>query len=516
MSSSAESSNGFKKEVKKVSLLEKVQNGLQKKQEEMRIGSEAKKEGKIWNPEKKEWYFYILDDDFVEVEKELKERGGSNSDETDNNGASLIAERQVADREYYDLLKVSTNADASKIKKAYYKEARICHPDKNPDDPEAHDKFQELGHAYQVLSDETRRANYDKNGKESSNSDAINEVDPFVFFNVMFGSSLVEPYVGELWLATQTDSIMGNQDLMQGIDDELPEEEKSKIFNEKMDEMKAKNEIKQRQRFLKCAINIRERVKIYEHNPSDFAEGCEQEALKIVKGAYGGLYCVTIGFALLVAADEYLGFENSFLGLGGHVARTQKNFSGFSAQMKLIGAGIKAAGAGVGAMVKAEELKKQAAEQGQEMGEKEAQEVMGSLSNSLPTFLEFAWAVNKTDIQKTIQMSCKKLFVSADVPRSVRIRRAEAVRILGQEFLKVGKKVSVGKEDTDDIKARFAVATMTTMAKAQGQEVDDQDQEEMIEQTKKQMMDLKTGVNNDGTDGKETESEPLDNTSDRP
>merc|ERR1712130_354979 len=92
-------------------------------------------------------------------------------------------------------------------------------------------------------------------------------------------------------------------------------------------------------------------------------------------------------------------------------------------------------------MAKAEEMKKQAAEQGQEITEKEAQEVMSSVSDSLPTFLEFAWAVNKTDIQKTLQRACKKVLISADVPRAVRIRRAEALKILGEEFLSRVKKL---------------------------------------------------------------------------
>lgn len=478
-------------------LMSNVQRGIQKKQEEMRIASEAKREGKIWDTKKKEWIFYILDEEYNEIQQEAMKNDTSFDDAGATTPTNQADERKVADREYYDLLKVSTNADSSTIKKAYYKEARRCHPDKNPDDPEAHEKFQKIGHAYQVLSDEARRANYDKNGIQETNSDAINEVDPFVFFNVMFGSALVEPYVGELWLATQTDTIMGNQDLMQGIDENLSEEEKNKIFHEKMDEMKLKNEFKQRQRYIKCAMNIRERVKNYEYDPVGFTEGCKEEAVKIADGAYGGLYCVTIGFAMQVAAEEYLGFENSFLGLGGHVARTQKGLSGLGASMKLLGAGIKAASAGMGAMVKAEELKQKAAEQGQEIGEVEAQQVMGSLSDSLPTFLELAWAVNKTDIQKTLEHACKKLLISADVPRAVRIRRAEALKILGRELLTAGKKASVKKEDAEDIKARVAVATMTTMAKAQGQEVNEEDHEEMIEQARVQMqmqkMDEKDG-----------------------
>ena len=61
--------------------------------------------------------------------------------------------------------------------------ARICHPDKNPDDPDAARKFQEIWQAYQILSNEDSRKNYDKNGQPESVSDeTAPKVDAFVFF----------------------------------------------------------------------------------------------------------------------------------------------------------------------------------------------------------------------------------------------------------------------------------------------------------------------------------------------
>ncbi|GMH85535.1 hypothetical protein TL16_g10258, partial [Triparma laevis f. inornata] len=65
---------------------------------------------------------------------------------------------------YYDVLCVKPNASAGEIKKAYYKLARLKHPDKNPGDEECKKEFQEIGTAYQVLSSEDKRREYDKNG----------------------------------------------------------------------------------------------------------------------------------------------------------------------------------------------------------------------------------------------------------------------------------------------------------------------------------------------------------------
>lgn len=67
-------------------------------------------------------------------------------------------------RDYYEVLGVDKNASADQIKKAYRKKAIEFHPDKNPGDKEAEDKFKEAAEAYEVLSNEEKRARYDQFG----------------------------------------------------------------------------------------------------------------------------------------------------------------------------------------------------------------------------------------------------------------------------------------------------------------------------------------------------------------
>ncbi|MEL6349478.1 MAG: DnaJ domain-containing protein, partial [Myxococcota bacterium] len=69
-----------------------------------------------------------------------------------------------APRDYYEVLGVAREADASTIKKAYRKLALKHHPDRNPDNPEAEEMFKEASEAYSVLSDEQKRATYDRFG----------------------------------------------------------------------------------------------------------------------------------------------------------------------------------------------------------------------------------------------------------------------------------------------------------------------------------------------------------------
>ncbi len=67
-------------------------------------------------------------------------------------------------RDYYEVLGVAKNATADEIKKAYRKKAIQYHPDKNPGDKEAEEKFKEAAEAYDVLSDADKRARYDQFG----------------------------------------------------------------------------------------------------------------------------------------------------------------------------------------------------------------------------------------------------------------------------------------------------------------------------------------------------------------
>ncbi len=67
-------------------------------------------------------------------------------------------------RDYYEVLGVDKNASADDIKKAYRKLAKQYHPDLNKDNPEAAEKFKEVGEAYAVLSDEEKRSRYDQFG----------------------------------------------------------------------------------------------------------------------------------------------------------------------------------------------------------------------------------------------------------------------------------------------------------------------------------------------------------------
>ena len=105
----------------------------------------------------------------------------------------------VVDTIYYDALGVRPNASALDIKKAYRKLAITTHPDKNPGDETAHARFQAIGEAYQVLSNDDLRKQYDKLGKEKAVPGGGFE-DPAEFFGIIFGGDAFVDLIGEISL----------------------------------------------------------------------------------------------------------------------------------------------------------------------------------------------------------------------------------------------------------------------------------------------------------------------------
>ncbi len=80
----------------------------------------------------------------------------------------------MAGKDYYEVLGISRTATDDEIKKAYRKLAMKYHPDRNPDDKAAEEKFKDLGEAYEVLSDPDKRAAYDRLGHEAFKNGGMN------------------------------------------------------------------------------------------------------------------------------------------------------------------------------------------------------------------------------------------------------------------------------------------------------------------------------------------------------
>ena len=90
--------------------------------------------------------------------------------------------------DYYAILGVERTAEEIEIKRSYRKLAIKYHPDRNPNNPEAAEKFKEISHAYEILSDPQKRELYDRYGEDAfRNGGAPGGGNPFDIFNSFFG-----------------------------------------------------------------------------------------------------------------------------------------------------------------------------------------------------------------------------------------------------------------------------------------------------------------------------------------
>lgn len=106
----------------------------------------------------------------------------------------FLSLQKMAKRDYYEILGVSKSASADEIKKAYRQQALKYHPDRNPGDKEAEEKFKEAAEAYEVLSDPDKKQRYDQfghaglGGAGGFSGGGMNMEDIFSHFGDIFGS----------------------------------------------------------------------------------------------------------------------------------------------------------------------------------------------------------------------------------------------------------------------------------------------------------------------------------------
>ena len=359
----------------------------------------------------------------------------------------------------------------------------------------------------------------------------MTDIDPYIFFAVMFGSSdAVQLYIGELWIANKADSLlkeshMMNAAAMNGKDKDDPSnsatkspEELRREREQRMNNMMQTDKFKQRKREVMIARNIRQRIQSFmsqQEEEHEFVISAQAEAADICKSAFGHTFCTTIGTALELEATEFLGYSTSgMFSVEANVAKLKGRMNTLSSNVRVMGAGMSALRAGTQAIKEVESVQKQlksAKEKSQSsagttppgeeniLNSEQTKETMEKLQHTLPVFLELAWAINTRDISKTLQQVCFKLFHDSSVTSEERVQRAHAIRILGREFYAIGKatqdlltttatdsttKAKATDQDIEDIKTRAEVGAIMTLAKAQGQDITEQDAKFLIQQQK--------------------------------
>ncbi|GAA6043119.1 hypothetical protein JCM8097_004326, partial [Rhodosporidiobolus ruineniae] len=119
------------------------------------------------------------------------------------------SDEKPLETEYYDLLGLPVTCTAEEVKKAYRRLAIKYHPDKNPDDPTAADKFKEVAVAYTTLSDPQLRRQYNEFGRSTKDGGTAEEmVDPEAIFSTLFGGERFQDIIGTISLGSEMKSAM--------------------------------------------------------------------------------------------------------------------------------------------------------------------------------------------------------------------------------------------------------------------------------------------------------------------
>jgi len=326
---------------------------------------------------------------------------GNSSNKTNGNNNTEL-NNGVKDPFYYKVLDVPTNASPADIKKAYYKMAKLHHPDKHPEDPNAAQKFQTLSEAYQVLSDPRLRQRYDQFGVEGARPEG-GFMSARDVFNALFGGGRFMSYIGDVSIGIGIGE--GNENSEETLFT-MDEETRQRL---------------QHERVTKLANGLLEKLKPFVEGRSlqEFEMSMKAEATSLQGGDDAAELLTTIGYIYEQEGKKHLG------GLSGFAAE----FSGKAHTFKETVSAVKAA-------VQVQKSQKDLRET---TSRAEVEERL------LREGLQAIWKLGKLEIESTLRKVCETVLSASNNPtvdKTILRRRAEALKVIGRIFKENAKAVS--------------------------------------------------------------------------
>mmetsp|Transcript_21868 Transcript_21868/g.43384 ORF Transcript_21868/g.43384 Transcript_21868/m.43384 type:complete len:586 (-) Transcript_21868:190-1947(-) len=226
------------------------------------------------------------------------------------------------DNTFYELLGVDREATTAQIRKGYYKQARKWHPDKNPDDPTAEDKFKRISEAYQTLTDDNLRAVYDQHGeaglkqRRDGGEGGLDDV-----IRAVFGGGAFDAWFGDV----TTLSVI--KDFMQTEAEDVPEEEKQS----REEARRIENEKEEQETCQKLARLLVDRLSPYlTGDKAVFISLNKTEALELCESPGGDDLLGMISYVYNAKGKQNMGRYGGFEGF----------FSGIKDKGHMVGQGI--------------------------------------------------------------------------------------------------------------------------------------------------------------------------------
>jgi len=421
-------------------------------------------DGKKWNPYERKWKSreQSLEDERRELLSLLEEREAE--------AAKRRRAMEVADTKLYDLLDVSPAASKSMIKKAYFSKAKDIHPDKNRDDPKAHERFVELHEAYTVLSDEKKRDEYDRwgsslgrggNGSIHAENFPLLSFDANLIVAILFSngsgdmsSPTVEKFVGELGIANFLDVLCKITALAQRLiflRDQQTFNENTDMDIQEMITALAEDlivatvdsiEIKGTMRTIEIATHLVKESELLSNHSRDhnvtaaseenFRLMVRDEAQRILRdsGFYGPTYLEIIGSSLLLELSQLWTPFRARTSYQKWYSRKEFVKTVFDLSRNLI-----------------------------PVVQLERTSLDDYATACLPGLLRLITVYNRMDISMALREAIWKVFNDPGASRSERKNRKRAIRIIGEEFTKLAAGEKLLEDDmVDQLKSNFVLA----------------------------------------------------------
>lgn len=383
----------------------------------------------------------------------------------------------VMDTEYYDLLEIKPNATSLEIKKAYRKKSIKLHPDKNPNDKNATEKFQSVSEAYQVLSNEKLRNSYDKFGKENAIPNGGFE-DATEQFAEIFGGKAFDDYIGELSLMKdlqkQEEFKAEEEKEEKKTNEEEKKEKDSNLINNntkteneneneipkkkvktKMEEYEEEQKIEKEHSIEILSNKLIERLSILTNNTNNnsnqksiFIEKFENEANLLKMESFGLDILHTIGYVYIQRSKILLNSQY-FFGYGGLFESLKSKGNVILDTLRTVSAALDAQNA----MQELEKFK-EANENGEIVLDEHGNPLPSPTVDEMAKYEHFlmgkvltaAWYGSKYEIISTLKNVCDKILFDENIDLSIRISQANALHLLGSIFLKTFRTKSEQEE----------------------------------------------------------------------
>ncbi|TFK51506.1 DnaJ-domain-containing protein [Heliocybe sulcata] len=370
-------------------------------------------------------------------------------------GRKIGTQEKPLETRYYDIMNVPVDATTEDIKKAYRRLAIKLHPDKNPNDPEAEERFKELAIAYQTLSDPELRKKYNEFGPKESAPEG-GYVDPEEIFGSIFGGERFVPIIGHISLAKDMKAAM------QEADDEpegqvvldakgrpiLSPEEKAKK-DEKARKGAAEKAEARKERVDKLVETLERKLGIFTESatgPNDrdvlrsWREICALEAEDLKQESYGTELLNAIGFVYVSKAKAHLATNQSFMGVGGWLHNVQGKYHVFSETVSTLRSAIELKSV-FDQLAAAEKAGNLSPEERKRLEEQAAEKGLQALFKGA-----------KLEIESVLRETCDRVLSDSSIPRSKAELRAVALQILGEAYLNVKKDGEEGREESEYVK----------------------------------------------------------------